>query len=193
MAEMLVQKEVSGMNVRISPYKLQNHSAVGNQQQQTEAGGLRQFLRLLREGWFLRCLLIGIGIGLCQASAAGAIIMYYGTIILQENNGNDVKMALLGNTGNGVYFCQSTSLQILLPSSQLISLLACAVGLLVISKVRRRPMFLIGLWGSTLPHALIAIACWLMPNGPLKGWIILAGMLIFLCLQQGAIMTVSWL
>jgi major inositol transporter-like SP family MFS transporter len=54
-------------------------------------------------------------------------------------------------------------------------------------------MFLIGLFGSALPHSLIALSCWLLPNGPLKGWFVLAGMLLFLTLQQGAIMTVSWL
>jgi major inositol transporter-like SP family MFS transporter len=59
-------------------------------------------LSMLSEHWFLHCLLIGIGIGLCQASAAGGIIMYYGTLVLRDNNGNNTAVALLGNTANGV-------------------------------------------------------------------------------------------
>ena len=67
-------------------------------------GGFSSLFTLLLERWFRRSLLIGIGIALCMAAEAGGVIMYYGTLILKETNGNDMQLALLGNTGNGVLF-----------------------------------------------------------------------------------------
>jgi len=70
---------------------------------------------------------------------------------------------------------------------QLISLVASAVGLWLISKVPRRPFYLFGVFGSVIPHTTTVLFCFLLTNGPLKGWLILSSMLAFLMLQQGAI------
>lgn len=70
---------------------------------------------------------------------------------------------------------------------------ASCIALLIIGRIPRRPLFIFGLYGAAFPHALIAFSCWLLPDGPLKGWMVLAGMLLFLCFQQGPIMTVTWL
>nr|CAD2147558.1 unnamed protein product [Meloidogyne enterolobii] len=129
---------------------------------------------MLGLSWFRRSLLIGIGIGLSLAAEGGGIIMYYATLMLRDNNGGDTDAALLGNTING-----------------LISLVASAVGLWLISKVPRRPFYLFGVFGSVIPHTTTVLLCFLLTNGPLKGWLILSSMLAFLMLQQGAIMTVG--
>ncbi|KAF7636288.1 MFS domain-containing protein [Meloidogyne graminicola] len=125
-------------------------------------------------GKFRRSLFVGIGIGLSMSSEGGGIIMYYATLMLRDNNGGDTDAALLGNTING-----------------LISLIASAIGLLIISKMPRRRMYLFGVFGSIIPHSITVLLCFLLKNGPLKGWLILSSMLLFLILQQGAIMTVG--
>ncbi|CAK5080253.1 unnamed protein product [Meloidogyne enterolobii] len=137
-------------------------------------GGFSVFIEMLGLSWFRRSLLIGIGIGLSLAAEGGGIIMYYATLMLRDNNGGDTDAALLGNTING-----------------LISLVASAVGLWLISKVPRRPLYLFGVFGSVIPHTTTVLFCFLLTNGPLKGWLILSSMLAFLMLQQGAIMTVG--
>ncbi|KAL7075489.1 hypothetical protein ACQ4LE_005366 [Meloidogyne hapla] len=137
-------------------------------------GGFSIFVEMFGLSWFRRSLLIGIGIGLSLAAEGGGIIMYYATLMLRDNNGGDTDAALIGNTLNG-----------------LISLVASAIGLLLISKVPRRSFYLFGVFGSVIPHTTTVLFCFLLTNGPLKGWLILSSMLAFLMLQQGAIMTVG--
>ncbi|CAK5033532.1 unnamed protein product [Meloidogyne enterolobii] len=56
---------------------------------------------LLSERWIYRCLLVGIGIALCNQVTGVNSIMFYGTEILRET-GFSNQIALMANIANGV-------------------------------------------------------------------------------------------
>jgi len=56
---------------------------------------------VIAEGWLRRCVLIGVGVAMCNQLAGVNSIMYYGTDILAKNGlGRDA--ALIANIANGV-------------------------------------------------------------------------------------------
>jgi major inositol transporter-like SP family MFS transporter len=108
--------------------------------------------------------------------------MYYApTMLTATGLSNDA--ALFATIANGV-----------------ISVLMTLVGIWMIGKIGRRPLVLVGQMGCTACLFFIAAVCFFMPEyhsagdvNLLRAYLVLAGMLMFLCFQQGALSPVTWL
>ena len=96
--------------------------------------------------WVRRILFLGIGIAIVNQINGVNAIMYYGTEIL-KNTGWGTKAALIGNIANGV-----------------ISVVAMLAGIWLLGRVRRRPMLIIGLCGTTTSLFLIGFFSFIL-NG----------------------------
>lgn len=93
--------------------------------------------------------------------------MYYGTQILKES-GFGTKAALIANIGNG-----------------LISVIAVIFGIWLVGKVRRRPILLIGLAGTTTALLLIAIFSIVLDGSMALPYVVLSLTVYFLPLCKG--------
>lgn len=141
-------------------------------------------LRDLRTPWLRKVFLLGIGIAAIQQLTGVNTIMYYApTMLTATGLSNDA--ALFATIANGV-----------------ISVLMTLVGIWMIGKIGRRPLVLVlvGQMGCTACLFFIAAVCFFMPEylaggevNLLRAYLVLTGMLMFLCFQQGALSPVTWL
>lgn len=131
--------------------------------------------------WMKRLVMLGIGIAMLQQLSGVNTIMFYAPTMLQAT-GLGTNAALLATIANGV-----------------ISVLMTFVGIMLLSKFGRRPLLLVGQMGCTATLLAIGLITWLMPEtvggqpDVLRSYLVLAGMLVFLCFQQGALSPVTWL
>lgn len=125
--------------------------------------------------WVRRILFLGIGIAIVNQINGVNAIMYYGTEIL-KNTGWGTKAALIGNIANGV-----------------ISVVAMLVGIWLLGRVRRRPMLIIGLCGTTTSLFLIGFFSFILNGSAALPYIVLSLTVVFLAFMQGAIGPVTWL
>lgn len=125
--------------------------------------------------WVRRILFLGIGIAIVNQINGVNAIMYYGTEIL-KNTGWGTKAALIGNIANGV-----------------ISVVAMLVGIWLLGRVRRRPMLIIGLCGTTTSLFLIGFFSFILNGSVALPYIVLSLTVVFLAFMQGAIGPVTWL
>ncbi|WP_281658613.1 sugar porter family MFS transporter [Halobacillus sp. Cin3] len=129
----------------------------------------------LAKPWIRRIVFIGVGVAVVQQITGVNSIIYYGTEILKDS-GFSTKAALIGNIANGV-----------------ISVAAMITGIWLLGRVRRRPMLLVGLAGTTSSLLLIGLfSIWLQGTSALP-FVILALTVMFLAFMQGAISPVTWL
>lgn len=129
----------------------------------------------LRIPWVRRIILVGIGIATTTQLTGVNTIMYYGTQILKEA-GFSTQAALIGNTLNG-----------------LTSVVAVCAGIMLIGKVRRRPMLMTGLAGTSTALFLIAMSSLFLHGSPLLPFIVLGLTVLFLAFMQGCIGPILWL
>ncbi|MEM6160508.1 sugar porter family MFS transporter [Erwinia sp. P6884] len=131
--------------------------------------------------WMKRLVALGIGIAMLQQLSGVNTIMFYAPTMLQAT-GLSTNASLLATIANGV-----------------ISVIMTFVGIMMLSRFGRRPLLLTGQIGCTCTLLAIGLITWLMPetvNGHpdvLRSYLVLAGMLVFLCFQQGALSPVTWL
>lgn len=125
--------------------------------------------------WLRRLLWIGIGVAIVNQITGVNSIMYYGTQILKES-GFGTKAALIANIGNG-----------------LISVIAVIFGIWLVGKVRRRPILLIGLAGTTTALLLIAIFSIVLDGSMAFPYVVLSLTVLFLAFMQGCVGPVTWL
>ncbi|MED3865034.1 sugar porter family MFS transporter [Priestia megaterium] len=125
--------------------------------------------------WVRRILFLGIGIAIVNQINGVNAIMYYGTEIL-KNTGWGTKAALIGNIANGV-----------------ISVVAMLVGIWLLGSVRRRPMLIVGLCGTTTSLFLIGFFSFILNGSAALPYIVLSLTVVFLAFMQGAIGPVTWL
>ncbi|MGE9551951.1 sugar porter family MFS transporter [Erwinia amylovora] len=131
--------------------------------------------------WMKRLVALGIGIAMLQQLSGVNTIMFYAPTMLQAT-GLGTNASLLATIANGV-----------------ISVIMTFVGIMLLSRFGRRPLLLVGQIGCTCTLLAIGLLTWLMPetvNGHpdvLRSYLVLAGMLVFLCFQQGALSPVTWL
>ncbi|WP_406689954.1 sugar porter family MFS transporter [Saccharopolyspora sp. ID03-671] len=144
---------------------------LAEQDQQQRAGGWAD----LKVPWVRRLLVVGIGIAVVQQVSGVNTIMYYGTQIL-KSSGFSANGAIVANIANGV-----------------ISVLATFVGIYLLGRINRRPMLLIGQAGTATALLLLAVVSMTMPEGLLRGVLVLALTVTFLAFQQGATSPVTWL
>ena len=131
--------------------------------------------------WMKRLVLLGIGVAMLQQLSGVNTIMFYAPTMLQST-GMGTNAALFATIGNGA-----------------ISVLMTFVGIMMLSKIGRRPLLMIGQMGCTSMLLFIGALSYFMPetlNGEpnmVRSYMILAGMLLFLCFQQAALSPVTWL
>lgn len=125
--------------------------------------------------WVRRIVFLGIGIAIVQQITGVNSIMYYGTEILKDA-GFQTKAALIANIANG-----------------LISVIAVCVGIWLLGKVRRRPMLITGLIGTTTALMLIGVFSKVLEGSAALPYIVLSLTVMFLAFMQGAIAPVTWL
>ncbi|MYL51464.1 sugar porter family MFS transporter [Halobacillus litoralis] len=125
--------------------------------------------------WVRYILFLGIGIAVVQQITGVNSIMYYGTEILRDA-GFSTNAALTANISNGV-----------------ISVLATFVGIWLLGKVGRKPMLLVGQFGTLTALLLIGISSLVLEGTAVLPYVVICLTVMFLGFQQGAISPVTWL
>lgn len=139
---------------------------------ESSKGGWRE---LLAHTWTKRILLVGLGMAVIQQISGVNAIMYYSTTILAEA-GFGTTGALWATIANGV-----------------VSVAAATTGMMLLGRVRRRPMLLTGLAGTASSLLLIGIVSLVTEPGMLRAVLFLGLMATFLAFMQGSIGPVTWL
>ncbi|WP_213796476.1 sugar porter family MFS transporter [Klebsiella aerogenes] len=138
-------------------------------------------IREIMTPWLFKLFMIGIGVAVIQQLTGVNTIMYYAPTVLTSVGMTD-NAALFATIANGV-----------------VSVLMTFVGIWMLGKIGRRPMTMIGQFGCTACLVFIGAVSYLLPetvNGQpdaLRAYMVLAGMLLFLSFQQGALSPVTWL
>lgn len=139
-------------------------------------------LKDLATPWILKVFLLGIGIAMIQQLTGVNAIMYYAPTTL-ISTGMSTNAALFATIANGV-----------------ISVVMTLVGIWLLGFIGRRPLVLIGQIGCTSCLFFIAAISYFVPEVTAEGapnlvrsYLVLMGMLMFLCFQQGALSPVTWL
>ncbi|KUM40013.1 sugar porter family MFS transporter [Pseudomonas sp. EpS/L25] len=130
---------------------------------------------LLRQGWVVKLLLLGIGLGFVAQFTGVNAFMYYTPIIL-KSTGMGTSAALTATIGNGV-----------------VSVIATLLGIWAIGRAGRRTLLLVGLVIVVLAQlALGSVLLWL-PQDLTQSYLALACILVFLLFMQMCIAPVYWL
>lgn len=129
----------------------------------------------LKVKWIRRLLMIGISLGVIQQIAGINVMMYYGTSILQIT-GFGRNSALVANIANGVT-----------------AVVATIVTMQLLKHVPRRPLLIIGLIGTSLAITGVTFATRLPAGSPMRAFITILMMMLFLAFFQGAISPMTWL
>lgn len=142
----------------------------------------RGSIKDLATPWIFKVFLLGIGIAMIQQLTGINAIMYYAPTTLTAT-GMSANSALFATMANGI-----------------ISVVMTIVGIILLGFVGRRPLVLIGQMGCTCCLFFIAGVCFFLPELTVTGepnlvrsYLVLVGMLMFLCFQQGALSPVTWL
>ena len=130
---------------------------------------------LLSQGWVIKLLLLGIGLGFVAQFTGVNAFMYYTPIIL-KSTGMGTSAALTATIGNGV-----------------VSVIATLLGIWAIGRAGRRTLLLTGLVIVVLAQmALGSVLLWL-PQNLTQSYLALACILVFLLFMQMCIAPVYWL
>ena len=125
--------------------------------------------------WIRRLVIIGIGLGVFQQFTGINSIMYYGSQLL-EDAGFSAKAAIIANTANGLF-----------------SVLGITVGILLMNKVNRRTMLLVGFGLTTFFHLLVGLSAKFLPDNDIKPYFILLFVILFVFCMQATIGPLVWL
>ncbi|AMB44833.1 sugar porter family MFS transporter [Methylobacterium sp. J-043] len=131
---------------------------------------------LVAEPWLVRLLFVGMGLAALAQLTGINSVMYYGTQVL-EQAGFTRNTALIFNVLNG-----------------LISIVAMLVGVMVVNRVGRRSMLILGFGCATALHVFIGVIGIVVPlDNPARPYLLTVGMFGFLAIVQGTIQLVSWI
>ena len=125
--------------------------------------------------WIRRLVIIGIGLGVFQQFTGINSIMYYGSQLL-EDAGFSAEAAIIANTANGLF-----------------SVLGITVGILLMNKVNRRTMLLVGFGLTTFFHLLVGLSAKFLPDNDIKPYFILLFVILFVFCMQATIGPLVWL
>jgi sugar porter (SP) family MFS transporter len=145
--------------------------ALAEEEKEAQTGGWSD----LAVPWIRRLLLIGIGLGIFQQTTGINSIMYYGSQLL-EDAGFSAKAAIIANTANGLF-----------------SVLGITVGIMLINKLNRRTMLLLGFGLIVAFHLLVGASALLLPDNGVKPYIILLFVIGFVFSMQGTLGPLVWL
>ncbi|GGJ97985.1 sugar porter family MFS transporter [Pseudomonas matsuisoli] len=130
---------------------------------------------LLRQGWVIKLLLIGIGLGFTAQFTGVNAFMYYTPVIL-KSTGLGTNAALTATIGNGV-----------------VSVFATILGIWAIGRYGRRHLLMTGLVVVVSMQAALGGVMLFMPQNLVQSYTALACILIFLLFMQACIAPVYWL
>jgi major inositol transporter-like SP family MFS transporter len=145
--------------------------ALAEEEKEAQTGGWAD----LAVPWIRRLLLVGIGLGIFQQTTGINSIMYYGSQLL-EDAGFSAKAAVIANTANGLF-----------------SVLGVSVGIVLINKVNRRTLLLVGFGLITVFHLLVGLSALLLPDSSVKPYVILVFVIGFVFSMQGTLGPLVWL
>lgn len=135
----------------------------------------RQEREALRTPWIRRAVIIAMVIGVTQQITGANAIVYFAPTMM-----NQVGMS----TQNSVY----TSILI-----GVVSVIMCAVGLLIVDRVGRRRLLLVGLAGCATCLMVLAPVYSVAAGSPVAAMVALGLMALFIAFQQAAVSVVTWL
>ena len=141
------------------------------EQEAAAKGGWRD----LREPWLRKLFVIGIGLAVVQQITGVNTIIYFAPSLLTDTGLGEVA-SIVATISIGV-----------------ISVLAAAVGLLLMDRVGRRPLLLTGQAGVTACLVLLALAFLLPTGASWVSYLILGLMVVYMAFQQSSVSTVTWL
>ncbi|WP_306295959.1 sugar porter family MFS transporter [Arthrobacter sp. STN4] len=125
--------------------------------------------------WIRRIFVVGLGMAVINQISGINAIMYYGTTILSSSGFGD-RGALIANVLNGV-----------------VSVLAVIAGMYFMTRLPRKFMLVTGLTGTASSLFALSMVSMLVPEGLLRGYLVLICMVVFLAFMQGFIGCVTWL
>lgn len=145
--------------------------ALADEEKESQTGGWAD----LAVPWIRRLLLVGIGLGVFQQFTGINSVMYYGSQLLVDA-GFSAEAAIIANTANGLF-----------------SVLGITVGILVMNRLDRRVMLLLGFALTTTFHVLVGLSALLLPDTGYKPYVILTFVVLFVFSMQGTIGPLVWL
>jgi MFS transporter, SP family, major inositol transporter len=138
----------------------------------------RQTLRIgaiLKNKWFVRIILVGIGLGVAQQLTGINAIMYYGQSVLTEA-GFSSSVAIIVNIGPGI-----------------IAVIGAVIALRMMDHFSRRRTFIIGYTLTTVLHLLIGILSFALPEGTAaRPWVLLVLIILFVGSMQTFLNVATW-
>ncbi|MGO1591295.1 MAG: sugar porter family MFS transporter [Ancrocorticia sp.] len=138
-----------------------------------EAASLRTEMKV---PWIRRIVLIGVTLSFLSQMTGVNSVMYYAPSIL-IHTGLGTSASIVATIGNGV-----------------VSVLAVAFGSMVLlPRIRRRPMLLTGQIGVTCCHVLLGSAFVFMAQSVFRSYVVLALMMLFLFFMQAFVSVIFWL
>lgn len=130
---------------------------------------------ILRNKWFVRIILVGIGLGVAQQLTGINAVMYYGQSVLREA-GFSASAALIVNIAPGI-----------------IAVIGALIALRMMDHFPRRRTFLIGYALTTICHLLIGIGSVALPVGnPARPWVLLFLIVAFVGSMQTFLNVATW-
>lgn len=152
--------------------ELEDVEAIADADGRVQRTGLRA---ILQNRWFVRILLIGIGLGIAQQLTGINSIMYYGQTVLVES-GFEAGAALIANIAPGV-----------------IAVVGGFIALTYMDRLDRRKTFTIGFSLTTVCHLLIGVSSMVLEIGnPIRPWVILVLVVAFVGAMQTFLNVAVW-
>lgn len=146
--------------------------ALVEEERQAHAGGWSD----LAKPWIRRLVIVGAVLGIFQQLTGINSIMYYGTQLLQDS-GFSSNGAIIANTANGLF-----------------SVLGVSVGILLINKLNRRTMLIVGFTLISVFHVLVGAAAMFLPDDmAAKPYLVLVFVVAFVFSMQGTLGPLVWL
>ncbi len=145
--------------------------ALAEEEKESQTGGASD----LAVRWVRRLIFIGCGLGIFQQFTGINSIMYYGTQLLGDA-GFSNQAAILANILNGLF-----------------SVLGITTGLLLMNRIDRRKMLLVGFSLIAFFHLLVGLSALLLPDGSAKAYFILVFVVLFVFCMQGTAGPLVWL
>lgn len=144
--------------------------------EQKNHSGYSPWREIITTPWIKRLILIGMGIAAFQQLTGINSMQYYGTQVLQQA-GFTHNTALIFNVLIGV-----------------MSVGAMLVALPLLNRFTRRGMMLFGFTGILIAHVLVGTFGIVLPHdNPVRSWLLLICILLFVGLLQGILGPLAWL
>lgn len=130
---------------------------------------------ILRNKWFVRIILVGIGLGVAQQLTGINAVVYYGQTVLKEA-GFSANAALIANVAPGI-----------------VAVLGAIIALRIMDHFSRRRTFLLGFSLVAVCHLLIGLGSVVLPAGnPARPWVLLVLIVAFVGSMQTFLNVATW-